>query len=385
MITGAYRFPRQDTVIYGRPAHEAVIDLAKRYNAKRLFILTTRSLASNLAAKLASDLGPLCVGTFSAIASHSPRSDVISGAIAAREAKADLLIALGGGSVIDATKLIQLCFWADLTVTDQLAPYRMGRGEDRKDASQIPAGIRMVAIPTTLSAAEFTPFAGITDGENSVKESFTHPDFAPRAVILDPALTLSTPLRLWSSTGMKAVDHAVEQLCNLERSPMGDAVAAEGLRLLAKGLRATHDDPNDLEARSQCQHGMWLAISGAATGRGMGASHAIGHTLGGSYGVPHGITSCITLHATLEWNRAYSIDRQTLVSRLMGKRALPAADIVRDLVKALHLPWRLSELLIGASQHRAIAEHTMHDRSIRTNPRPIRSADDIVEILELCA
>jgi maleylacetate reductase len=385
MITGAYRFPRQDTVIYGRPAHEAVIDLARRYNAQRLFILTTRSLSSTLAAKLAADLGPLCAGTFSAIASHSPRTDVIAGALAAREAKADLLIALGGGSVIDATKLIQLCLWADLFKADQLAPYRMGRGDDRKDSSQIASGIRAIAIPTTLSAAEFTPFAGITDGENHVKESFTHPDFAPRAVILDPALTLATPMRLWSSTGMKAVDHAVEQLCNLERSPIGDAVAAEGLRLLAKGLRAVHDDPNDFEARSQCQHGMWLAISGAATGRGMGASHAIGHTLGGSYGVPHGITSCITLHATLSWNRDYSIDRQTLVSRLMGKRALPAADVVRDLVKALQLPWRLSELLIGASQHRAIAVHTMHDRSIKTNPRPIKSAGDIVEILELCA
>ncbi|RYG35916.1 MAG: iron-containing alcohol dehydrogenase [Burkholderiales bacterium] len=154
MITGAYRFPRQDAVIYGRPAHEAVIDLATRYNAKRLFILTTRSLASTAATKLASDLGPLCVGTFSAIASHSPRSDVIAGAIAARETKADLLVALGGGSVIDAAKLIQLCLWADLTSTSQLSPYRMGRGEDRKDVSLIPSGIRMVAIPTTLSAAE---------------------------------------------------------------------------------------------------------------------------------------------------------------------------------------------------------------------------------------
>ncbi len=387
MIQGAYRFPRQDTVIYGRPAHEAVVELAKRYNASRLFLLTTRSLggSSGSAAKFAAALGPLCIGTFDAISSHSPRSDVIAGAAAAREANADLLIAFGGGSVIDATKLIQLCLWADIIEVDQLAPYRMGRGDDRKNASQIPAGIRTIAIPTTLSAAEFTPFAGVTDGEKQVKESYTHPDFAPRAVILDPAITLDTPARLWSSTGMKAIDHAVEQLCNLERSPMGDAVAAEGLRLLAKGLRATHDDPADLEARAACQHGMWLAISGAATGRGMGASHAIGHTLGGSYGVPHGITSCITLHATLEWNRDYSVDRQTLVSRLMGKRALPAADVVRDLVKTLGLPWRLSELLLGASHFRAIAEHTMHDRGIRTNPRPIRSADDIVEILELCA
>ena len=387
MIKGAYRFPRQDMVLYGRPAHEAITELAKRYNASRLFLMTTRSLGgpSGLAARLAADLSGLCVGVFADIASHSPRADVIAGAEAAREARADLLVALGGGSVIDATKLMQLCLWAGVTRTDELGPYRLGRGEDRKDPAQIASGVRMLAVPTTLSAAEFTPTAGVTDGENKVKEAYSHPDLAPRAVILDPAITLSTPPRLWFSTGMKAIDHAVEQLCNPERAPLGDALAAEGLQLLAQGLADTRDDPADLEARSRCQHGMWLAISGAASGRGMGASHAIGHTLGGSYDIPHGITSCITLHGVLSWNRDYSRDAQALVSRLMGKRALPAADVVRDLVKSLGLPWRLSEVMLGRSHFRAIAEHTMHDRGIRSNPRPIKSADDIVEILELCA
>ncbi len=387
MIRGAHRFPRQDMVVYGRPAHEAVIDLAKRYEASRLFLMTTRSLGgpSGLAAKLAADIGPACVGVFDAIASHSPRADVIAGAAAAREAGADLLVALGGGSVIDATKLMQLCLWAGFTRADELGPYRLGRGEDRKDPAQIASGIRMIAIPTTLSAAEFTPTAGVTDGERKVKEAYAHPDLAPRAVILDPAITLTTPPRLWFSTGMKAVDHAVEQLCNPERAPMGDALAAEGLRILAEGLADTRDNPDDPEARARCQHGMWLAISGAASGRAMGASHAIGHTLGGSYDIPHGITSCITLPGVLSWNRDYSRDSQALVSKLMGKRALPAADVVRDLVKSLGLPWRLSEVMLGRSHFRAIAEHTMHDRGVRSNPRPIRSADDIVEILELCA
>ncbi len=387
MITGQHRFPRQDAVVYGRPAVEAVSELAKRYGASRLMVMTTRSLGGKdgLAAQLAAGLGSLCVGVFDAIASHSPRADVIAGAAAAREAKADLLIAFGGGSVIDATKLMQLCLWAGFDRTDQLGPYRLGRGEDRKDPAQIASSTRMIAIPTTLSAAEFTATAGVTDGEKKVKEAYTHPDMAPKAVVLDPALTLATPPRLWFSTGLKAVDHAVEQLCNLERAPMGDAVAAEGLRLLSKGLADSHENPADLGSRALCQHGMWLAISGASSGRGMGASHAIGHTLGGSYDIPHGITSCITLHGVLAWNRNQNRDRQALVSRLMGKRALPAADVVRDLVKSLGLPWRLSEVMIGRSHFRAIAEHTMHDRGVRTNPRPIKSADDIVEILELCA
>jgi maleylacetate reductase len=261
----------------------------------------------------------------------------------------------------------------------------MGRGEDRKDPATIPTGVRMIAIPTTLSAAEFTSVAGVTDTERKTKEAFTHPDMAPLAVVLDPKVTLHTPPRLWFSTGLKAVDHAVEQLCNLQRAPMGDVVASEGLRTLTRGLRALRRDPSDLEARMHCQHGMWLAISGAASGRGMGASHAIGHTLGGSYGVPHGITSCITLHAVLAWNKDFGADRQALVARLMGRRTLPASIVVRDLVVALGLPWRLSEVLLGASHFRAIAEHALHDRAIRSNPRPIRSADDVIEILELAA
>jgi maleylacetate reductase len=387
MIAGQHRFPRQDAVVYGRDAAEAVIDLANRYGAKRLFVTSTKSLggAEGLAKKLADELGILGVGVFDSIASHSPREDVLAGAAAARDADADMLVAFGGGSVIDATKLMQLCMWAGFTRSAQLDPYRLGKGEGRKDPTAIPSGVRMIAVPTTLSAAEFTPIAGVTDSERKVKEAFTHPDMAPRAVVLDPAVTLETPAKLWFSTGMKAVDHAVEQLCNLERAPMGDAVASEGLRLLARGLKATKRDPSDLDARAQCQHGMWMAISGSASGRGMGASHAIGHTLGGSYGVPHGITSCITLHAVLAWNKAFGADRQVLVSRLLGKRRLPAALAVRDLVVNLGLPWRLSEVLIGRSHFEAIAEHTMHDRAIRTNPRPITKAADIVEILELAA
>ncbi len=387
MIAGMHRFPRQDAVVYGRPAAQAVTDLAKRYGVSRLIIMTTRSLGGpdGLAARLAAELGGLSVGVFDAVASHSPRSDVIAGAEAARQSGADMLVAVGGGSVIDATKLMQFCLWAGLKSGDQLDPWRLGRGPDRKDTASVAPGVRMIAVPTTLSAAEFTAIAGVTDGELKVKEAYTHPDLAPRGVVLDPAVTLQTPPKLWFSTGIKAVDHAVEQLCNLERAPMGDAVAAEGLRLLARGLSATHRNLSDLEARAQCQHGMWLAISGAASGRGMGASHAIGHTLGGSYGVPHGITSCITLHAVLEWNKTHCAARQALVTRLMGRRRLPASVVVRDLVMKLGLPWRLSEVLIGRSRFRDIAEHTMHDRGIRTNPRPINSADDIVEILELAA
>lgn len=387
ILSGAYRFSRQDTVIYGRAVADAVAELAARYGAKRLLIVTTRSLAGadGAATKLAAKLGALCVGVHANVGAHSPREDVLAGAMLARETRADLLVAIGGGSAIDAAKVMQLCLWADVTEPAQLDPWRAGRGDDRRDPATLKPGVRMIAAPTTLSAAEFTPFAGVTDTGRRVKEGFTHPDLAPLGVILDPAITLATPPRLWLSTGIKAVDHAVEQLCHPERSPVGDALAAEGLRLLGAGLPACHANPGSLEARALCQHGMWLAISGAASGRGMGPSHAIGHTLGGSYRVPHGITSCITLHAVLTWNAKHDPLRQALVSRLLDRKGVPAATAVRELVKSLGLPTQLAEVSIGRSHFRAIAEHAMHDRGVRNNARPIRGVEDVMEILELAA
>jgi maleylacetate reductase len=385
MLQGTHRFPRQDQITYGRPAVEVMKELAAAWGAKRLMITTTASLANGLAAEVAHGLGELCVGVFSGTSAHSPREGVIAGAVLARRRQADLLVALGGGSAIDATKVMQLCLWADLHHVGDLDSYRAGRGPDRVRVADVPAGIRMIAVPTTLSAAEFTPFAGVSDAARHVKEGYAHPLLAPRAVILDPAMTLSTPAQLWFSTGLKAVDHAVEQLCNPVRTPYADALAEDGLKRLARGLPATKADPADLEARQECQFGMWLAMSGAGAGQGLGASHAIGHTLGGSYGVPHGVTSCIALPAVLKWNEGVADERQARVADLLGADGVSASEAVKRLAAGLGLPTDLKAVGIGADQFQAIAEHTMHDRGVRSNPRPISGPADIVQILELAA
>src|SRR5690349_24950166 len=131
MLTGTHRFPKQDQVTYGRAAAEVLRELAAGCGAIRMLITTTRSLAEGLAAQTAAALGELCAGVFSGIGAHSPRDGVIAGAAEARRLGADLLVALGGGSVIDATKVMQLCLWAGLTEAPQLDGYRAGRGADR--------------------------------------------------------------------------------------------------------------------------------------------------------------------------------------------------------------------------------------------------------------
>jgi len=385
MLSGTHRNSVQEQVTYGRPTLEAVTTLAKSFGAKRLMITSTTALAKpgGLAEQLAEGLGAACVGVFAGVSAHSPREGVIAGAAQARRTEADLLVALGGGSVIDATKVMQLALWAGVERAEDLSPWRSGPGPDRADLSAVTPGVRMLAIPTTLSAAEFTAFAGVTDAARHAKEGYAHPLLVPRAVVLDPAVTLSTPPALWFSTGMKAVDHAVEQLCNPVRTPYADALAEAGLERLARGLPATQAEPGSLDERLECQIGMWLAMAGASSGRGLGASHAIGHTLGGSYGVPHGLTSCVALPAVLRWNQAIAPDRQALVARLMGRPQGSAAEAVEALARSLGLPTDLASVGIRPDQFRAIAEHTLHDRGVRSNPRPIRGADDIVEILEL--
>lgn len=386
MLTGTHRYFLQERVIYGKPAAAAVAEEVAALGARRVFLTTTRSLGGEdgLAAAIARGLGERHAGTYGAIAAHSPRDAVVEGAARAREAGADLLVAVGGGSVIDATKVMLLCLWHGITDIDALDAHRGARGVD---PSRRPPGldraIRMIAVPTTYSAAEFTYIAGVSDTRRRVKELYGHPLFTPQAVVLDPAATLKTPPQLLLSTGMKAVDHAVERLSMLETNPYSDATAAEALRLLTQALPAIKRAPEALEPRLQGQLGMWLSITGAASGVGTAASHAIGHTLGGSYGIPHGITSCLTLPAVLRWNRPVNAERQRRVSALMGAPDEEAAALVARLVQSLGLPGRLRDVGIRREDLRPIAEHTMHDPPVKANPRPIKAPEDILEILEL--
>jgi maleylacetate reductase len=386
MLSGVHRHILQNRVVYGRSAPEVLAELLDAYGKHRALVVSTRSLCgpNGLAPAIAGDLGERCVGLYGGVSAHSPREAVIEAAEAARRNDADIIVAVGGGSVTDACKAAQIAVWHGLTSASELDAYRNG-GRGGAVVTPPPDPLRMIAIPTTLSAAEFTPFGGVTDTERHAKEGYGHPLVVPQAVILDPAMTLQTPPTLWLSTGVKAVDHCVETLCNPVRAPYADALAAEGLRLLTRGLAETRAHPDSLDARLDCQLGMWLAISGAAAAGGIGASHAIGHTLGGMLGVPHGITSCVALPAVLAWNEGVNGERQAVVAELMGAPGERASEVVKRLCRDLGLPTSLAEVGVGPEKFAAVAEATMHDRGVRTNPRTISGPDDVEAILKLAA
>lgn len=384
MLTGAVQWTTQERVIHGKPVAEAVPVEIERVGAKRVLLLTTQSLVnSRLIREVTSALGDRCAGHLSAIAAHSPREAVIAGAALAREVGADHLLAVGGGSVVDATKTMLLALWRGVEDMQALSRLATKRGEAPLAVQATDRAMRMTAVPTTLSAAEFSSGAGITDMQRKVKLSFSHPLMAPIAVILDPAATLETPMELMLSTGIRAMDHAVERWCSIRPHPLADGLALQAMGMLAQNLPAIKARPADLEPRLSCQLAAWLTQVSNAPGVPNGASHGIGYILGGYAGVPHGITSCISLAATLEWNEPVNGERQRVVADKLGCPGARPCEAMRDFVKALGLPTRLGDVGITADRISELARQYDGTGPIATNPRPVRGADDVAAILKL--
>jgi maleylacetate reductase len=386
MRDGVYVYPQRDRVIFGRPVVETLLGEIERRGARRAFIIASNSLAqaSGVIETLKVKSSGRVVGSWTRIAAHTPRSDVVAAANATAAAEADLIITIGGGSVTDAGKMVRLCLANGITEPGGLDPLRTRTSPEGKRGYPEFAGPDrpLIAVPSTLSAGEFTAFAGCTDTERRVKEGYAHRDMAPDTVVLDPAITGHTPEWLWLSTGIRAVDHAVEDLCSVNGTPLSDATSLHALRLLAPGLRRSKAAPDDLTARLDCLEGAWLSIVGSQSGVDKGASHGIGHVLGGSAGVPHGYTSCVMLPHVLRFNAAVNADRQALVAEALGAPGGEAAALVADLIAALGLPRTLRDVSVKREQLDEIARLSMHDRWIHTNPRRIEGPATIRMLLD---
>jgi maleylacetate reductase len=384
---GTFSVTAHDRIIFGTPAGDAVVAEAERYGAKRVFVTSTRSLAqkeSGPLQRMEKALGARHVGTHSAISSHSPREDVVAGARAAREAKADLLVAVGGGSVIDATKAMQLCLWQGLETPDAMEPYCVGFERTKLSPVTPPAdAVRMISVSTTLSASEFTENAGITQSRTNTKQSFKHRLFAPRTVVLDPEATLDTPEWLLFCTGIRSVDHAAENYCNGQASLATEALSLQGLRLLSQALPAIKKSPEDLKPRLEAQIGMWQAIAPSSAGVPTGASHGIGYALGATFGVAHGHTSCVMLPAVLQWNAVVNGERQRALAAAMGAPQRPAHELIKELIAGLDQPTNLRAVGIKRENLDEIAKRALSYHPVQVNPRPIKTTGDVMEILEL--
>jgi alcohol dehydrogenase len=353
-----FRFLPIGRVLHGADCARHLPDSLDRAGARRALVITGPTIAeqTNLLWYVEQLLGPLHAGSYSGVRAHTPADTVAEACELALAAGADALVSLGGGSAIDTTKAVAF----------EIA--------QKTDAAPLPH----IALPTTLSAAEFTHLAGVTDPATRVKHAVVEPRLVPREVLLDPRLTLLTPPVLWLSSGAKALDHALESLVNPRHHPVTDVLALEAARTLFAVLPECAAEPSALEPRGRAQVAAWMSLFSAGTVRG-GLSHALGHQLGG-HGVPHGITSCVTLAPVLRFLAPVCGERQSEISRTLGLgESLP--DAVAALVHRLGLPGLLRETAITRDALPAIAAAALPEaRAVSMGT--IEDADDILKLLD---
>lgn len=384
MYTGRVVFGGMDEVVFGQPAAEAVAAQLDRLHLSRAFLMVSGTLNRNTDEidKIRKSLGRRYVGSFDAMPPHTPREAVVAAAEQARAAGADIIVTVGGGSITDGAKAVQLCLANDVRSVEDVDKIKAVKGV--APAMNAPK-VRQISVPTTIAGGEFSAMAGVTNARTRVKEMLRHELVIPRAAILDPAITVHTPEWLWLSTGIRAVDHCVEGLCSREAHPYADAQALKGLSMLAQGLPRVKAIPADLDARLDCQIGTWLSMGPLAAGVPMGASHGIGYVLGAVHDVPHGYTSCVMLPAVLRWNKSANAERQELVSAAMGQPGRDAGDVLDDFIRGLGMPRSLQDVRIGPESFDRIAEQAMATPWVPRNPRKIDNPGQVREILDLAA
>lgn len=379
-MTGRVVFGAMEEVVYGQPAADALAAQLDRIGAQRALLMVSGTLnrTTDEIAKIKDALGSRCAGVFDAMPAHTPRAAVIAATEQARAIQADIIVTVGGGSITDAAKAVQICLANDISSTAEI-------DRVRNINAPVAPKVRQISVPTTISGGEFSAIAGVTNEATRVKERLAHPLTMPRAAILDPAITLHTPEWLFLSTGIRAVDHCVEAICSREAHPYGDAQALRGLSMLAAGLPRVKADPTDLDARLDCQIGTWLSMGALSSGVPMGASHGIGYVLGAVFDVPHGHTSCIMLPAVMRWNKSANRDRQALVAAAMGHPGEDAGDVLDALIRVLGMPRSLRDVNVGPEHFERIATQAMGTPWVPRNPRPIEGPAQVREILELAA
>jgi alcohol dehydrogenase len=396
VLSGEFWYLPMEVVRFGPGSLARLPEEVDRLGGRRAFVITVPSLErSNLLPRVRDLLGERLAGVFSGVRAHVPYGAVMDGTVAARAASADLLVSFGGGSAIDTARAVALAIGEGVTTVAQLEAFRARY--DRATGSTIPPtsgrSLPHIAVPTTLSAAEFANAGAVTSETRRVKDLLIANELTPRVVLLDPEVAMATPIDLWVSTGMRSIDHAIETVYSPRHQPVTDTLSLESIRRLAAALRAARHDPADLAARAEGQIGAWLSYFGEMN-LSLGLSHAIGHQLGPKCGVPHGVTSCILLPHVMRFLAPVTADRQALIAAALGvgtagmsteAAAAAAATAVEELVRDLGQPGHLSDVGVSRDRFGEIAEGVLQDLVVAGSPIPIESTTQIVTILEAAA
>lgn len=382
-----FRYPATGAIWSGPKSLERLGEALDAVGATSCLAVVTSSLAGDKAfmRRLRAASGERIATLFSDVQRHAPYATVLAAAGAGKAAGVDAVVSVGGGSAIDTARLAAVSVERGLGPGDEHAFHEL-RVQTGADGPIFPlaaaAPLPHVAVPTTLSAAEFSDGGAATCPWTGRKEVFAGRALACGAVIADSELAVRTPARTWAMTGMRALDHAVETILSPRSSRPTDELAARAIALLRECLPAALAEPDNTAAREHGQLASWLSYFGVPAGT-LGLSHAIGHQLGGSLGIAHGLASCITLPDVLALVLPRAGDKADVLARAFG--AAEPIGTVDEFIRELGFPRRLSELGIDDLDTSALADAILGDVLILGTPGGPPDRGELVALLETLA
>ena len=388
-LSGVLNLSRLEKILYGPGQVAAIGQELEARGLQRALVVTGRTLGNSpLLDTLVTALGDRCAGVFRGVAEHVQAPSVRALVSDIERTGADVLISFGGGSTTDASKVAIASVLADRDLTQEASTQFYQNTQIRTAGRQI----AHFAVPTTLSAGEYSFGAATTDDQGR-KGVIIDYRIGPTVVINDAEMAMATPDRLWLSSGVKCLDHAIEALYSAHGDTLTDALASNALRLLLENLAASVSTQGTerLSHRGLCQTAAFLSNYAASNTR-YGLSHAVGHKIGPRWHVPHGVTSCIALPPSMRFMARVAPERFGSIAEILGvghaqdktARALECADKVADFIAGLGMPTRLQEFDVKKSDLDDVVP-MLHDQMTQSGTigRPVSIAE-MSEVVHAC-
>jgi alcohol dehydrogenase class IV len=366
----AYEFLGPRKIVAGENAITSVPNEVRSLKRVKPLIVTDSGIVNTgILKRLTSllDEEKIPYGIFSEVEPDPEIAIVEKGKRAFLESQGDLLIALGGGSSIDAAKVISYLATNEGTVKDYLGIV-VFKNEP----------ISIIAIPTTAgTGSEVTHNAVVTDKDQKVKLLIKGTQLIPKTAILDPTLLNSLPSKMIAYTGMDAFSHAVESFLSLRGHLMTQQLALSAIRLIYPSLIPFKEDSKNTELASKMLHGSCLAGI-AFTNSGLTAVHALAHPIGSHYHLPHGLSCALFLRQVLNENKDAALEKYGVLLETLGissqglspeRGAEKLIEAVDALIKKLGMPSRLSEMGIKHEIQPMMVEDAMRSPGLIANPK----------------
>lgn len=361
-------------IVFGTGCLQTFCDDYQKLGCKKLFVLTAPPILPLITPALDSlkTVG-ISIQVFDQIMAEPTLNDFNHILDVARTFGADSIVGIGGGSVLDAAKLV-----AAFANSEQQAADCFGTGFIKQK------GLWLACLPTTAgTGSEVSPNAILLDERDHLKKGIVSPFLVADAAYVDPKLTWTVPAKVTADTGMDALTHCIEAYTNKFAHPAVDIYALQGIRLIAANLERAVKNGQDQEAREA------LALGSLYGGLCLGpvntaAVHALSYPLGGEFHIPHGLSNAILLPSVMKFNRPAALRRYAEVAVAMGcqpgkddnETAQHGVEFIYDLSKKVGIPQKLTDLNIPQTAVDGMAKAAMEvQRLLKNNPREVTEQD----------